>query len=99
MRDFRSSVNRSELRKEEGLSRPLTCSSQWPRRNSEMRQELTAGDLAEIVELLECKLAWFGFRSVKVGPFIRVKDNTVSIDLLDRGDVLCRIELDRRSGE
>jgi hypothetical protein len=35
---------------------------------------------------------------VKVGPFIRVKDDTVSIDLLDGGGVLCRIELDRWSG-
>jgi hypothetical protein len=61
--------------------------------------ELTGGDLAEIVGLLECKLAWYGFRSVKVGPFIRVNDNTVSIDLLNRGDVLCRIELDRRSNQ
>src|SRR5262245_36701164 len=59
--------------------------------------ELTGSDLAEIVGLLECKLAWLGYRSVKVGPFIRVNDNTVSIDLLNRGDVMCRIELDRRS--
>ena len=59
--------------------------------------ELTGSDLAEIVGFLERKLAWFGFRSVKVGPFIRVNDNTVSIDLLNRGDVMCRIELDRRS--
>jgi hypothetical protein len=59
--------------------------------------ELTGSDLAEIVGLLECKLAWYGFRSVKVGPFIRVNDNTVSIDLLNHGDGLCRIELDRRS--
>jgi len=59
--------------------------------------ELTGSDLAEIVGLLECKLAWLGYRSVKVGPFIRVNDDTVSIDLLNRGDVMCRIELDRRS--
>jgi hypothetical protein len=59
--------------------------------------ELTVSDLAEIVRLLERKLAWFGFRSIKVGPFIRVNDNAASIDLLNRDDVLCRIELDRRS--
>jgi hypothetical protein len=59
----------------------------------ERREHLTGRDLAEIVQLLECKLAWFGFRSVKLGPFIRVKDNTVSIDLLDGGEMLCRIEL------
>jgi hypothetical protein len=59
--------------------------------------ELTGSDLAEIVGLLERKLAWYGFPSVKVGPFIRVNDNTVSIDLLNHGDGLCRIELDRRS--
>ncbi len=86
------------MRGEERLSRLLTCGWQWPTRNSQRRQELTGRDVAEIVELLERKLAWFGFRSVKVGPFVRVKDNTVSIDLLDRGEVLCRIQLDRRSG-
>lgn len=86
------------MRGAERLSRLLTCGWQRPPRNSERGQELTRRDLAEIVELLECELAWFGFRSVTVGPFIRVKGNTVSIDLLDRGEVLCRIELDRRSG-
>src|SRR5262245_24762021 len=59
--------------------------------------ELTGSDLAEIVGLVECQLAWLGYRSVKVGPCLRVTDNTVSIDLLNRGDVMCRIERDRRS--
>jgi hypothetical protein len=60
----------------------------------ERRPGLTGKDLAEIVKLLERKLAWFGLRSVKVGPFVRVKDNTVSVDLIDCGGLLYRIELE-----
>lgn len=67
--------------------------------SSEKREELTGRDLAEIVKLLECKLAWWGFRSVEVGPFIRVSHHTISIDLLRAGGrVLCRVEVDRQSG-
>ena len=67
--------------------------------SSEKSGELTGRDLAEIVKLLECKLAWWGFRSVKVGPFVRVGHHAISIDLLLAGGrVLCRVEVDRRSG-
>ena len=55
---------------------------------------LTGTDLADIVRLIERKLAWYGFTSVKVGPFIRITGGKVFIDLLDRGEVLCRLELD-----
>ena len=61
--------------------------------------ELTGRDLAEIVKLLKRKLAWWGFRSVEVGPFIRVGHHAISIDLLLAGGrVLCRVEVDRHSG-
>ena len=68
--------------------------------SSEKGGKLTGRDLGEIVKLLECKLAWWGFRSIEVGPFIRVSDHTISIDLhlMDGGRVLCRIEVDRDSG-
>jgi len=56
---------------------------------------LTGTDLADIVRLIERKLVWYGFTSVKVGPFIRITGGKVFIDLLDRGEVLCRLELDR----
>lgn len=55
---------------------------------------MTGTDLADIVRLIERKLAWYGFTSVKVGPFIRIRGGKVFIDLLDRGEVLCRLELD-----
>jgi hypothetical protein len=67
------------------------------RNHVEPRKQLTGRDLADIVRLLECKLAWYGFRSVKVGPFIRIQGHRVFIDLLDRGEVLCRMELDAQS--
>ena len=67
--------------------------------NSEKREELTGQDLAEIVKLLECKLAWWGFRSVEIGPFVKVSPHTISIDLLRSGGrVLCCVEFDRQSG-
>ena len=46
---------------------------------------LTGRGLAEIVNLLECKLAWYGFRSVEIGPFVKVNRHTISIDLSQRG--------------
>ena len=55
---------------------------------------LTGTDLADIVRLIERKLAWYGFTSVKVGPFIRIRGGKVFVDLLDRGELLCRLELD-----
>jgi hypothetical protein len=68
--------------------------------SSEKGEELTGRDLAEIVKLLECKLAWWGFQSVELGPFIRVSHHTISIDLLRAGGrVLCRVEVDRHSGK
>ena len=74
-------------------------SGQWPPSSTilERRPGLTGKDLAEIVELLEHKLAWFGLRWVKVGPFVHVKDDMVSIDLIDRCGLSYRIELEGRS--
>jgi hypothetical protein len=60
--------------------------------------DITNRGIAEIVELVERKLAWFGFRSVTIGPFIKVTDRAILIDLLTQGNFLCRIEVDRQSG-
>ena len=98
-RDFGSSGYYGEDSEEEALSgSPRRNRPRSLRSHVEKGQELTGRDLAEIVKLLECKLAWYGFRSVKVGPFIRIQDRKVLIDLLDRGEVLCSLELDLQSG-
>ena len=55
---------------------------------------MTGSDLADMVRLIERKLAWYGFTSIKVGPFIRIRGAKVFIDLLERDEVLCRLELD-----
>jgi len=60
--------------------------------------QLTGRSLAEIVNLLEVKLAWYGFRSVEIGPFVKVNRDTISIDLSQRGALLGRIDVDRKSG-
>jgi hypothetical protein len=72
---------------------------QWPPSGNTLERTpgLTGKDLAEIVELLERKLAWFGLKSVRVGPFVRVKDDTVSIALIDQGGLSYSIELEGRS--
>jgi|GEM_PF-5023371 hypothetical protein len=99
LKSFGSSVKYGGASAAERLSRPLDRNRNRPLAgSSERTEELTGRDLAEIVKLLECKLAWYGFRSVEVGPFIRVNHHTISIDLLERGAVLCRIEVDRDSG-
>jgi hypothetical protein len=64
----------------------------------EKEKQLTGRGLAEIVNLLECKLAWYGFRSVEIGPFVKVNRHTISIDVSQRGAFLGRIEVDRESG-
>jgi hypothetical protein len=72
----------------------------WKRRPEPSRKgvDITNRDIAEIVELVERKLAWFGFRLVTIGPFIKVNDRVILIDLLTQGNFLCRIEVDRKSG-
>jgi hypothetical protein len=70
--------------------------SRRPRRAGQAgsRPQLTGTDLADIVRLIERKLTWYGFTSVKVGPFIQIRGGNLFIDLLERGEVLCRLELD-----
>lgn len=72
---------------------------QWPPSGDilERTPGLTGKDLAEIIELLERKLAWFGLKSVRVGPLVRVKDDTVSVALIDQGGLSYSIELEGRS--
>jgi hypothetical protein len=60
--------------------------------------QFTVKDLAELVDLLKIRLAWFGFRNVKIGPMVKVRDGIIQIDLLDGYEVFCRLELDRRKG-
>lgn len=64
----------------------------------ETPQPPTLKDLADVVGLLKLKLAWFGFQRVRIGPFVKVTDGVVHIDLLDDDEAICRIELDSRRG-
>jgi hypothetical protein len=59
--------------------------------------DITYRDIAQVVELLERKLAWFGLRAVTIGR-IKVNDRAILVDLLTQGNFLCRIEVDRKSG-
>lgn len=60
--------------------------------------ELTVADLADIVGLLERKLAWFGLHSVRIGPYVKVRNGSILIDLIEGDEAFCRIALDRHSG-
>ena len=56
-------------------------------------------DLSRMRRLLQCRLAWYGFRSVEVGSFRGLTEDTLFVDLLHAGGVvLCRVEVDRRVG-
>jgi hypothetical protein len=49
--------------------------------------------------LLRRRLAWYGFRSVKVGQLRKLSEHTLLVDLLHTcGTLVCRIEIDRQSG-
>ena len=49
--------------------------------------------------LLRCRLAWYGFPSVKVGQLGELGEDTLSVNLLNTyGNFVCRVEIDRQSG-
>jgi hypothetical protein len=60
-------------------------------------KELADDDVADMVRLIERKLAWYGFTSVTVGPYIRVEGCRVLVELIERGKVLCRLGLESGS--
>ena len=50
-------------------------------------------------KLLQCRLAWYGFRSVNLGSFSDLSERTTSIDLFrNDGSFLGRVAVDRQSG-
>jgi hypothetical protein len=67
-------------------------------RQTNSATELTVADLADIVNLLERKLAWFGLHSVRIGPYVQIRNGSILIDLLDGDETFCRIALGRRQG-
>jgi hypothetical protein len=49
--------------------------------------------------LLRCRLAWYGFRSIKVGHLRRSSERTLVVDLFHAcGTILFTVEIDSRSG-
>jgi hypothetical protein len=61
--------------------------------------EISRRDLSKLTGLLQCRLAWYGFQSVKVGQLRELSEHTLLVELLHaRGTLLCQIEIDRRSG-
>ena len=51
------------------------------------------------LRLLQCRLAWYGFRSVKVGQLRQLSERTLFVDLLQTcGTILCTVEIDPLSG-
>ena len=66
---------------------------------TESGEELERCDTSRLRHLLGCRLAWYGLRSVEVGSFRLLTNDALLVDLLEaRGVVLCRVEVDRRSG-
>jgi hypothetical protein len=59
---------------------------------------LTLSDLAEMVELVKRRLAWFGLEALRIGPVLKVREGAVVIELLHEDEVFCRIELDAQQG-
>ena len=66
---------------------------------TESGEELERCDASRLRHLLTCRLAWYGLRSVEVGSFRLLTNDTLLVDLLEApGVVLCRVEVDRQSG-
>jgi hypothetical protein len=67
----------------------------------ESDEEISRCDFSQLrgLWLLQCRLAWYGFRSVKVGQSRELSEHTLLVDLLHTcGTLLCRVEIDRQSG-
>jgi hypothetical protein len=65
------------------------------------RQEISSCGVSELpaLWLLQCRLAWYGFRSVKVGQLRQLSERALFVDLLRTcGTILCTVEIDPRSG-
>ena len=65
------------------------------------RQEISSCSVSELpaLWLLQCRLAWYGFRSVKVGQLRQLSERALFVDLLRTcGTILCTVEIDPRSG-
>ncbi len=70
-----------------------------PQAWSEDGEEIERYEASRLRHLLRCRLGWYGLRSVEVGSFRSLTDDALLVDLLEeRGAVLCRVEVDRRSG-
>jgi hypothetical protein len=70
-------------------------------RRKKSRQEISSCGVSELpaLWLLQCRLAWYGFRSVKVGQLRQLSEHTLFVDLLQTcGTILCTVEIDPRSG-
>jgi hypothetical protein len=57
------------------------------------------GELSRMRRLLQCRLFWYGFQSVKIGTIRGLTEDTILVDLLKAcGVVVCQVEIDRESG-
>jgi hypothetical protein len=65
---------------------------------SDPDQVLTGLGLGRIIEGLKRRLTWYGLRSIELGPFVKIKDDTISIDLFVRDLMVGRVEVDQHSG-
>lgn len=80
------------------LSGSFEETHQAPQPWTEGRDGLERCDKSKMRRLLKCRLAWYGFRSVGVGSFRVLSNDTLFVDLLqDCGAVLCRVEVDHQS--
>jgi hypothetical protein len=65
---------------------------------AESKQMFDFCDYSRVHHLLKCRLAWYGLRSVEVGSFQLLTQNTYLVDLFQAGGTALQVEVDRRSG-
>ena len=99
IRPLGSSETDREALAKAATSRVFERLDKGPDISLETNEEISRCDLFTLKGLLQCRLNWYGLRSVKVGPLRDLSQHTLLVDLLHAcGAVLCRIEVDRRSG-
>lgn len=62
-----------------------------------IESEASKRRIAELISLVERKLAWIGLDSLRI-VHMCVTDSSLQIDLLSSRDEACRMEVDRNTG-
>jgi hypothetical protein len=82
------------------LRKLIPASPSIARRYAPRDLEIERCECSRMRRLLQCRLAWYGFRAIRLGSLRDLSESTASVDLFrNDGSFLGRVEVDRQSGK